>query len=529
MINHPKRKILLVGLYDTNTVALAPQKLRAYVEQFPIAEFYDIAVVDLSIFSQTPEEHIEIINSYEADIIGFSTYIWNVSLVFEIIKHVKGTIILGGPQCSEVENEILLENPDVDYIISGEGEVTFKELLEHFAGRRPLEGIAGVTTREIKNQPRLVIPDIKEIPSPYERIFKENPNLEWIAYETSRGCPFGCKYCTWGYSKKMRYHSLDRVFKDLDIILSQPGLTKIYLCDSSILYKKDRAKEILNFIIDRNSNIIIRYEFDAAHLDDDIIEFLAKLPNNEFNFGVQTTNPVALKTMDRPFKKERFEENYYKLVGKVGPRSITMDLIYGLPGDHYQGYKESMDYVLQFNGVKWILTNPLILLPGADFYREQKEHGIVLRDKESFIVTETNTFSKEDMSKALKLSYLVSVVFLNYRFRSAMKQLSEIRHQGYSDTILDFFDGLPFELVYDGQYPYMVPSVARDFLKRNLDIFRTIQLYPAIIKEFHNYTNFELKKLLEDYEGNFSDRYFNLKRFAEEDAKRLEISPSLTM
>jgi radical SAM superfamily enzyme YgiQ (UPF0313 family) len=511
-------KVLLVGIYDTNTVALAPEILRSYVEQLPIGERYAIETLNLSIFSQSEDEMAALIEARGASIVGFSTYIWNVGRVLSLSKRISGTVVLGGPQVNQVEPSFLEANPDVDIVVTGEGEETFKELLEHFAGERALESIAGIHTRALSTKPREVVADIDAVPSPIARILEENPAIEWIAYETSRGCPFLCGFCTWGYSKRMRYHSLERVFDDLDRLLAHPTLRRIYLCDSSILLEKPRAKAILRRILAKNRSMVLRYEFNAEHLDDEIVDLLLQLPENEFNFGVQTITPRALKTMRRPFHKAKFEENYAKMARRTERTSITMDVIYGLPGDDLDGYRASLEYVLGFDHVKWILTNPLILLPGSDFYRDREKLGIVLRDEESCIVEATATFPAEEMRTAIEESFFVSGVFLHEGLATAMRAWARDRGARVLDTIRDFFQSLPFP-VLEGDAPYLVPSIAADFRARNLAMHRVFALYPQILDQFALATSGAYASLVAA--GDWSEQSKRLRRFALEEASRL--------
>ncbi|MGZ3417645.1 MAG: B12-binding domain-containing radical SAM protein [Polyangiales bacterium] len=510
-------KVLLVGIYDTNTVALAPQILRAYVEQFPIAERFEIETLDLSIFSQSEDEMAAAIEARGPSVVGFSTYIWNVGRVLALAKRTTATVILGGPQVNHVEPSFFEANPCVDLVVTGEGEETLKELLEHFAGERALDSVAGVHARGIATKPREVLADVDFAPSPIPRILRENPGIEWIAYETSRGCPFLCGFCTWGYSKRMRYHGLERVFADLDLLLAHPTLKRIYLCDSSILLEKPLAKAILRRILEKNRNMVLRYEFNAEHLDDEIVDLLLQLPENEFNFGVQTITPRALKTMRRPFHKAKFEDNYAKMARRTERTSITMDVIYGLPGDDLEGYRASLEYVLGFDHVKWILTNPLILLPGSDFYRDREKLGIVLRDEESCIVEATASFSREAMRTAIRDSFFVSVVFLHEGFAAAMKQWARSGHRRILDSILAFFESLPFELVA-GEYPYLVPSIAADFRARNFAMHRVFELYPRILDHFHAVTSGAYASTIAS--GNWSEQSKRLRRFADEQIAR---------
>jgi radical SAM superfamily enzyme YgiQ (UPF0313 family) len=514
-----KTKVLLVGIYDTNTAALAPEVLRAYAERFPVAQAFELATLNLSIFSQSIDEMAERVQAEQAQIVAFSTYIWNYAQVLELTRRVGGTILLGGPQCNHLDQHFFIDHPEVDIVVTGEGEETFVELLEYFAGQRDLSDVRGIVTPSGATAPRPVLAELDTVPSPYPRIFADHPAIEWIAYETSRGCPYLCGFCTWGYSKRMRYHGLERVFADLDQLLSQPSLRRIYLCDSSLLLDKPRAKSILRHIIDKRQDVVLRYEFSADQLDDEIVDLLLQLPENEFNFGVQTITPLALKTMRRPFRRKKFEENFAKLARRSERTKITMDVIYGLPGDDLEGFKNTLEYVLGFPEVTWILTNPLILLPGADFYRDRDKHGIVLRDEISFLVEETATFPRQQMLEARRIAFQVSVVFFNRRLREALARLSSDRGARQIDTIEWLFRNLPFSLIEAEEYPYLVPSVASDFVARNRAIFGVCTRYTEIVEAFDALTDHAFSELLRDFREEYSVQYHRLWRFAAEDAK----------
>lgn len=507
-------KALLVGIYDTNTAALAPEVLRAYVSRFPIAGRWDVRTLNLSIFSQTVEEMAAAIEREKADVVGLSAYVWNIGHVRRLVPRLSGTIVVGGPQCNGGATRLLEEMPRVDVVATGEGEETFRELLEHFSGERALERVAGIATRRLTTPPRAAPTPLDEIPSPYPAILRERPDLEWVTYETSRGCPFLCGFCTWGYAKTMRYHSLERVFSDLDLLLSHPSLRRIYLCDSSLLLDKRRAKAILEHVIERTRGTSLRYEFNAEHLDDEIVALLSRLPGNEFNFGVQTTNPRALQVMRRPFARKKFEASYRSLARRAKGAAITMDVIYGLPGDDLEGFKASLEYVMSLERAEWILTNPLILLPGSDFARDARRHGIRTRGDDSGVVIATATFPEEQMREAVRLSFFVSVVYFNARLRDAMRACARGRGVRFVDLVAGFFDALPFRLIDGGSYPYMVPSAAEDFRARNVAVARVARLYPRLVAAFDEYSGGAYRAQLSDVEGHFGRQYRRLARFA---------------
>ncbi len=507
-------KVLLVGIYDTNTVSLAPRVLKSYVNQFDVSSKFKMVTKEFSIFSNSVESMIYAINEENPDVVGYSAYIWNINEILEIVKHIDAINIVGGPQVTGIEKELIRKNPNMDIIVTGEGEETFKELSEYFSGAKRLEQIKGITTKDMKTEPRGVINDLDSIPSIYSEIFKEYLNLSWISYETSRGCPMGCKFCSWGYTKRIRYFSLGRVKRELGIILNQDSIRHIYLCDSSILLNKNRAKEILQYIINSGTDKSIRFEFRPEDLDDEIIDLLAQLQNDEFNFGIQTTNKRAMDDMGRRFNGKRFEENYHKVVKKFRESNITVDVIYGLPGDDIDGYKESLNYAISLDNVKWILTNPLIILPGSEFYYEMDRYKIKLKDRRTYVIKENYTFSEEEMELAKKYSFFVSVIYLNYRLRDCIKSFAEWQKKKYIETIIEFMESLAFDITGGLGYPYMIPSVKEDFKQRNKGVRSVIDKYTDIVASFKAFSHNKYDSMLADYEDYYSDQYYKLKRFA---------------
>lgn len=505
-----KRKILLVGIYDVNTVSLAPQILKSYAETFPVSGLFEIETIEFSVFSNHPEQIAAAIAKLQADIVGFSTYVWNLEEILAVASLLENTIIIGGPQVTGIERNLLKDNPAIDIVVTGEGEATFVELLEYFAGSRILESIAGITTRSFQADARELLPDLDSRPSPYMRIFAENPALTWISYESSRGCPFMCGFCTWGYSRKMRYHSEERVFDDLRLILAQKTIRNIYFCDSSLLLIKDRAKRILRFLIERQCDKEIRFEFNAEQLDDELIDLLAQLPGDEFNFGLQTINPVSLEIAGRKFEPACFEENFRKVVKRFPGANITIDLIYGLPGDSYEGYLASLEYVIALDKVRRILTNPLIALPGSRYFAEAQKYGLHLATDNSYLVKSSDSFSEADMHRARSVSLYVSLLYMNPKLLNAFKQEAAARGERVVDLIIRLFD--PLHLLNERAYAAdMVPSSIAGFRARNEFLATALKRYDELVSVFNSIA----VKPLDGYQDSFVEQYYKALQRAE--------------
>ena len=119
------------------------------------------------------------------DIIGFSCYIWNINETIHVIKMLKTVlpnvkIVLGGPEVSYDVHDWLKKYSEIDYIIMGEGEVSFKKMMHHFNGEIPLEEVPGIAYMQdgklkIHAQPPKI--DLRELPSPF-RFEEDLPHLD---------------------------------------------------------------------------------------------------------------------------------------------------------------------------------------------------------------------------------------------------------------------------------------------------------------------------------------------------------------
>ncbi len=145
------------------------------------------------------------------DVIGLSVYIWNVEKVKLLIDLIKEKspqtiVIVGGPEVT-YEPDYFVENWNVDYLISGEGEFVLGELLTAISTKsEPI--IDGVSKRGSVSKivAKADLEKLASLPSPYQlEEDKENMKNRLLYFETSRGCPYQCQYCLSSLEKGVRY------------------------------------------------------------------------------------------------------------------------------------------------------------------------------------------------------------------------------------------------------------------------------------------------------------------------------------
>ena len=193
-----------------------------------------------------PHEAVKLIG--EADVIGFSAYVWNINLSLKIAALIKSrkpeaVIVFGGPHVPDHAQDFLRRHPFIDIVCHGEGEPIFTAILEQLP-RREWENIPSVSYFKdgiFITHPRAErLKNLEEIPSPYltgvfKPLMRANPEQVWIAmWETNRGCPFSCTFCDWGsaVAAKVNRWELDRLYREVDWFVKQ-GIEFVFCADAN--------------------------------------------------------------------------------------------------------------------------------------------------------------------------------------------------------------------------------------------------------------------------------------------------------
>ncbi|MBO9596305.1 MAG: B12-binding domain-containing radical SAM protein, partial [Cohnella sp.] len=218
------------------------------------------------------------------DVIGFSCYIWNieetivvVDMLRKVLPDVK--IMLGGPEVSYDTEYWMNRLPAVDFIVMGEGEETFRDLLRQIAGDRKYHFVFGLAYR--KGEQVIINPgrpklDLSAIPSPY-RFQEDIPSLRnrVVYFETSRGCPFSCQFCLSSIEVGVRYFDMDWVKAELTYLIDS-GAKLIKFVDRTFNIKRDYAMEIFRFLIDNHRGCVFQFEITADIMRPEVLDFLAE-------------------------------------------------------------------------------------------------------------------------------------------------------------------------------------------------------------------------------------------------------------
>lgn len=349
------------------------------------------------------------------DIVAFSCYIWNIEEtldICEVLKIVKPDIkiILGGPEVSYDGEEILKKYKFIDFIIYGEGELTFKELIIRLKDRKDeYKDIQGLIYREgeniIRNESRPLIEDLDIIPSPYGDLSGLENKI--VYFESSRGCPFNCKFCLSSTIEGVRFFSLERVKEDLGNLIDAK-VRQVKFVDRTFNTKKEYAMEIMEFIMDKNpDNMNFHFEVTAHLLDSEMLDFLSKAKEGLFQFeiGIQSTNQKTIETIGRTTDIQKAKE-VTKIIKSYKNIHQHLDLIAGLPYEDYDSFKQSFNEIYELRPEK-LQLGFLKLLKGSKLREDREEYGFKFLNKPPYEVLETDFISYEEMLNLKAIEDLV--------------------------------------------------------------------------------------------------------------------------
>lgn len=360
------------------------------------------------------------------DAVFFSVYIWNVVDIMSLCENLKKVmpnliIGLGGPEVSYDSENLMKKYDFIDYILYGEGEVTFREVCLMLNKKMDAKDIKGLVWRENDsinvNPERPYLQDLDLIPSPYDNMNPEEYENRIVYYESSRGCPFNCQYCLSSAIKGLRYFSLDRVKKDLKNLINA-RVAQIKFIDRTFNAKKKIAMDIMKFLME-NDNGFTTYHFEVtAHLiDDEMLEFLKDCKPGLFQFeiGVQSTDQNVLEACGR---KDDFKK-LSKVVQTIESyKNIHqhLDLIAGLPFESYEGFEKSFNDVYNL-GIEQLQLGFLKMIKGTGIRQMAEAHGFEYKSYPPYEVLSNKYISYGEILKLKDIEEMVERYYNSGNFR----------------------------------------------------------------------------------------------------------------
>ncbi len=369
----------------------------------------DIEIIDFCVDCNNPRQVLYYLARKRPDVVGFSCYCWGMNQIVEICGQLKNilpraTLVLGGPEAGPIAEAWLARLPAVDAVAKGEGEATFAEVLGAVLRKRSLREVAGLAFREgnqlYVTQPRPLIEDLNEIPSPY--LTGVLPPREGVTYlETFRGCPFRCAYCYEGKNfPKLRYFDPERTRAEVAWLAASHQVHTFSFVDSVFNLRPKKTAELAEIIATAGQGRcrLHTIEVVAETITEKTIKAFRRAGIDSVEMGPQTVNPATLANVHRFHNPERFERAL-GLLRQAGIRTLC-DLIVGLPGDDFFKVLHSARTVFSYSPDR-VVFSILHVLPGTYLWEQGGEKfGLAFDPKPPHIALGCRGFPFEELVRA---------------------------------------------------------------------------------------------------------------------------------
>ncbi|MBT4838881.1 MAG: DUF4080 domain-containing protein [Methylococcales bacterium] len=356
--------------------------------------------------------------SYDAKIIGFSLYIWNITETIRLLSIIKTVspetvVVVGGPEIShEVENNKI--SSLVDYIICGNADVAFANLCQLI--------IAKNSPQEKIIQAPFVHP--KDIQFPYQYYNDEDIANRLIYVEASRGCPYQCEFCLSSLDKTSWSLDIDLFLQELQRLF-QRGVRQFKFVDRTFNLKIKTSLRILEFFLDKlDSDLFLHFELVPDKLPDELRQIIQKFPSGtlQFEIGIQTFNPEVQALVSRKQDMQKTHENIQWLSDATDVH-LHVDLIVGLPGESLQSFAEGFDQLVKLKPHE-IQVGLLKRLKGTPIVRHTIEYEMKYNPEAPYNILSTSLIDFGQMQRLARFARYWDLMGNSGHFKNTIKLIS---------------------------------------------------------------------------------------------------------
>jgi radical SAM superfamily enzyme YgiQ (UPF0313 family) len=333
-----------------------------------------------------------VIETERPDAIGLGC----MTVTYEISKRVmriarqvdpKIPLVWGGPHPTEVPESVIKEDM-VDFVVTGEGEMTAKELFARLAdGGSQFDDIAGLWHKThgvpVQNGPRAFLPNLDELPFPdhkamlnlhgYSRALMADMAGDIVA---SRGCPHECTFCSvmnvWGRS--VRWRSPENVVQEMAQTKRDFGTIEFHFWDDTFTIHRPRTVSILRALIDNKVNVTWTCLTRADRLDPELIDLMKEAGCYQVFLGLESGSDRQLELM----KKKITTADGRKAAKLLNEKKMFWSalMIVGLPEETEEEIMQTWAYLREIQPSE-IVFSVYAPFPGTELYAHTKSLGLL--------------------------------------------------------------------------------------------------------------------------------------------------------
>lgn len=336
--------------------------------------------IDVSIYCEDFHD-IDYADVLSSDVVGISTTTSTAPGAYRIADRVQAAgipLLMGGSHVSFLPDEALNH---ADFVIRGEGEYTLMEIIDAIEKGSGYGGIRGLSYRignEIRHNPdRELVSNLDELPFPDLSLIHGKERIRVSPISTSRGCPFGCSFCSviHMFGRQYRLRSVPSVIEEL----RQLDAKQLFFYDDNFTAQPERTKTLLEAMI--RENLVVPWTAQArvdVARDRELLNLMKRTDCQMLYIGFESTNPATLEEFHKKQSVEEIVESV-RILHEHGIMTHGM-FVFGSDSDTVDDLRSTTQFALR-NKIDTIQFMILTPFPGTPFFKDiESQDRLLTRD-----------------------------------------------------------------------------------------------------------------------------------------------------
>lgn len=286
----------------------------------------EVSIFDTSVSTQPIED---ILSAFKPDIVGISALTVEAQNLYSLAKKIKmwnknTFVITGGPHATHYPHEVL-EQEYIDYVVLGEGEASFPELVKKIETNKQTDipGTAYKKMGEVVVSPiSSYVSNLDDLPFPaWDLIEFENyskykgagclPPRRYASIFTSRGCPYKCIYCHQVFGKKFRVRSPEKIIEEIELLIKTYNVYEFDIVDDVFNLNNKRVREFCTLITEKNIKINLAFPngLRTDILDEEILVMLKTAGTQYISFAIETATERIQQYIKKYLNLDKVKKN----------------------------------------------------------------------------------------------------------------------------------------------------------------------------------------------------------------------------
>ncbi|MFP3228985.1 MAG: radical SAM protein [Nitrososphaeria archaeon] len=373
-------------IYQSIGVRSPPLGL-AYIGAVLEGAGHQVMILDAPTQGMGVDEAAREVLSWRPDVVGISAVTPTAKGGYRLACAIKSRapdlpIVMGGQHVSFMFQEAL-STGCVDYVAIGEGERTMAELVEAISGARDAESVDGLALPGPRlTRPRRPIENLDELPEPARHLL---PMDEYTVFDkpvriihviASRGCPYGCIYCSTSYywGRRYRIRSARLVADEIERATQKYGTNIVVFADDELTLSHKWVYEFLDELDRRKLDISWTCGTRVSSVNRDLLERMRAKGCNIIYYGVESYNDEDLLRIRKKITTGQVQDAVRAT--KEAGMEVAGSFVLGFPWQRVEDVRNTVKFAerLNLDYAQFTVATPY---PGTPLYEEAVRDGLI--------------------------------------------------------------------------------------------------------------------------------------------------------